>query len=87
MIIPIRCFSCGKVLANQYDYYIQEVTKLQKKEEDPSRKVATKKQQAEEFDLRHFDKLRTGKIMDKLGLKRYCCRRHMLGTVDKMDTI
>jgi DNA-directed RNA polymerase subunit N (RpoN/RPB10) len=25
MIIPIRCFSCNKVLADKYDYYINKV--------------------------------------------------------------
>ena len=27
MIIPVKCFTCGKVLANKYRYYIQEVEK------------------------------------------------------------
>ena len=27
MIIPVKCFTCGKVLADTYLYYIQEVTK------------------------------------------------------------
>ena len=31
MIIPIKCFTCGKVLADKYRYYIEE-TRRQKKE-------------------------------------------------------
>lgn len=27
------------------------------------------------------------RLMDELGLKRMCCRRHMLTTVDVMDKI
>ena len=27
MIIPVKCFTCGKVLANKYLYYIKEVRK------------------------------------------------------------
>ena len=27
MIIPIKCFSCGTVLANKYRYYCEEVRK------------------------------------------------------------
>lgn len=73
MIIPVLCFTCGKPLADKYDYYVQEVNKMaQVKGSDK---------------LPHFDELRTGPILDKLGLKRYCCRRHMLTTVDMMDTI
>jgi DNA-directed RNA polymerase I, II, and III subunit RPABC5 len=87
MLIPIRCFTCGKPLADKYDYYLKEVQKLQKKEETKEEKPITKKKQTEEEQYKHFESRRTGPILDKLGLNRYCCRRHMLGTVDMMDTI
>ena len=25
MIIPVKCFTCGNVLANKYQYYVREV--------------------------------------------------------------
>jgi DNA-directed RNA polymerase subunit N len=28
----------------------------------------------------------TGKVLDELGVKRYCCRAQMLGHVDLIDT-
>ena len=28
MIIPVKCFTCGKVLADKYRYYLDEVRKL-----------------------------------------------------------
>ena len=28
MIIPIKCFTCGNVLANKYLYYVKEVRKI-----------------------------------------------------------
>ncbi len=28
MIIPIKCFTCGTVLANKYRYYQDEVRKI-----------------------------------------------------------
>lgn len=77
MIIPIRCFTCGKVLADKYNYYVSEVKKLEEG-------TATPQEQKQEP---HFDKLRAGPILDRLGLTRYCCRRHMLGTVDMMEII
>lgn len=87
MIPPIRCFTCGKVIADKYDYYVQEMLKLEKKDEaGPSTKVSKKKQQ-EAHELRHFDGVFTKPIMDKLGLTRYCCRRMMLGVEDMMDKI
>jgi DNA-directed RNA polymerase subunit N (RpoN/RPB10) len=75
MIIPVLCFTCGKPLADKYDYYVEEVNKMKQT------------QQAAASQHAPFDDIRTGPILDKLGLKRYCCRRHMLTTVDMMETI
>lgn len=93
MIIPIRCFTCGKTLADKYDYYIKEVEALKASMEAPKEAKAAKKggaaggDTADEAAYRHFDKLRTAEVLDKMGLTRYCCRRHMLTTVDMMDVI
>ena len=27
MIIPVKCFTCGKVIADKYRYYLSEVKK------------------------------------------------------------
>lgn len=76
MIIPIRCFTCGKVMADKIDYYVSETEKLKKenvKNTDPK--------------FKHFDKIHTNKILDKIGLTRYCCRRNMISNVDLMHII
>lgn len=86
MIIPIRCFTCGKVIADKYEYYISEVEKLQAKEDD-GKKVVTESNEKDPTNSKFFDKLKTGKIMDNMGLTRYCCRRHLLGHIDLMDII
>ena len=99
MIIPIRCFTCGKVIADKYDYYIKESEKLKlesahtqaqgakQQKETPQEKAAAKEAAQEAYDTRHFDTIRTGKLLDNMGLVRYCCRRHMLSTVDMMEII
>jgi DNA-directed RNA polymerase subunit N (RpoN/RPB10) len=89
MIVPVKCMTCNKTIADVYDYYMKEAEKLTKKAEDKAATGAapSKKQAAEDHELRHFEKVRTGAIMDKLGLTRYCCRRILLGTVDMMETI
>lgn len=99
MIIPIRCFTCNKVMADKFDWYVEEVKKLQQKTEEKAAKVGDgkkkevrkkggDKQQAGAVDeFKDFDRLRTGAILDKMGLTRICCRRHMLTTVDMMETI
>lgn len=84
MLIPIRCFTCGKVLADKWDWYNEEVKKL---EEEETKKKPDVKKENEEASSKYFDKVKSGEIMDKLGLTRYCCRRHMLGQVDMMKVI
>ena len=74
MIIPIRCFTCGKVLADKWYFYKNE---LSKNKEDTIINVNAKTvQQTPE-----------GKALDKLELKRYCCRRAMLSHVDLIEII
>ena len=34
MIIPVRCFTCGKVLADKWEYYDKKVKELEKKLEN-----------------------------------------------------
>ena len=54
MIIPVRCFSCGKVVGHLYAEFKERV----EKGEDPK------------------------KVLDDLGLTRYCCRALFVGHVD-----
>jgi DNA-directed RNA polymerase subunit N len=58
MIIPIRCFSCGKPVAHLWEEYKDRAAKGEDKK----------------------------KLMDELGLERYCCRAIFLGHVDLIDT-
>jgi DNA-directed RNA polymerase subunit N (RpoN/RPB10) len=75
MIIPVKCFTCGKVLANKYLFYTREVRKMKlDKEQDPDKVVYLTKDYAE--------KTPEGVVLDSLGLTRICCRRHMLTHVD-----
>jgi DNA-directed RNA polymerase I, II, and III subunit RPABC5 len=100
MLIPIRCFTCGKVLADKYDYYVRQVEALKLQSaggtgNEASTSAAPKKTKASKASVSapaaeptpYFDTVKTNDIMDSLGLTRYCCRRHMLGTVDMMETI
>ena len=75
MIIPIKCFTCGNVLADKYRYYQEEICKIkQEKNLDKSNiEYLTK-------DIQ--DKTPEGEVLDRLNLTKYCCRRHMLTHVD-----
>jgi DNA-directed RNA polymerase subunit N len=58
MIIPVRCFTCGALIADKYEEFIKKV----KEGENP------------------------GKVLDKMGIKRYCCRRIFLSNVDVIES-
>jgi len=45
MIIPIKCFTCGTILANKYRFYCEEVRKRKLKQEYELEKIK------EELDL------------------------------------
>jgi DNA-directed RNA polymerase I, II, and III subunit RPABC5 len=75
MIIPVRCFTCGKVLANKYQYYLREVR----------RRKSTAGMEVDRvvyLVAGRVDKTPEGDVMDALGLNKICCRRHMLTHVD-----
>jgi DNA-directed RNA polymerase subunit N (RpoN/RPB10) len=59
MIIPVRCFSCGKVVGHLWESYKKRIA------EGESAK----------------------KVLDDLGLKRYCCRQLFLGHVDLLKEV
>lgn len=75
MLIPVKCFTCGKVLADKYRYYIREVEKEKLDKDLKVNKVIY-------LDKTNLDKTPEGFILDKLQLTKYCCRRHMLTHVD-----
>jgi len=76
MIVPIRCFTCSKIIADKYDYYIEEMEKLKKAEI-----------KNEDDDYKYFSDIHTKEILDNLGLTRYCCRRMLISTSDLMNII
>ena len=76
MIIPVKCFTCGKVLADKYRYYKREVRKrknlnLEENEDDVVYLTQLNKEKTIE-----------GVILDEIKLDKMCCRRHILTHVD-----
>ena len=80
MIIPIKCFTCGNVIANKYRYYQEQVRKkkLAKKNNGESIDVDKVLYLTKEFS----DKTPEGEVLDELNMKMMCCRRHFLTHVD-----
>lgn len=75
MIIPIRCVTCGNVLANKYRYYQEKVRE---------RKISKgeKLDNVVYFTSSNTEKTAEGETLDELRLTNVCCRRHMLTHVD-----
>jgi len=75
MIIPIKCFTCGKVLADKYNYFLKRVREIKEKEGLDVQKVIY-------LSEKNTAKTPEGVVMDELELNKICCRRHMLSHVD-----
>mmetsp|Transcript_38984 Transcript_38984/g.72547 ORF Transcript_38984/g.72547 Transcript_38984/m.72547 type:complete len:105 (-) Transcript_38984:25-339(-) len=79
MIIPIRCYSCGKLIGNRWEKYLQM---LQRKSEEQA------KEDREHPENRTKPKPAPEKeVLDELGFTRYCCRRMMLTHVDLIEKV
>ena len=75
MIIPVKCFTCGKVIADKYRYYLDEVRKIKARKNIDENKVVY-------LTSENTTKGPEGEVMDILGLNKMCCRRHMLTHVE-----
>ena len=75
MIIPVKCFTCGTVLADKYRFYQIEVRKKKlEKGDNPDEVIYLVKDE--------IKKTPEGEVLDFLNLHKYCCRRHLLTHVD-----
>ncbi|MFI5412906.1 MAG: DNA-directed RNA polymerase subunit N [Candidatus Micrarchaeales archaeon] len=58
MMMPVRCFTCGAVVADKWDDYDKRVNR---------------------------EKEDAGKVLDDMGVKRYCCRRMFISNIELID--
>ena len=75
MIIPIKCFTCGNVLADKYRYFQTQVRQIKIQKGADVQKVVYLTKDT-------MDKTPEGTVLDNLNLTNVCCRRHMLTHVD-----
>ena len=79
MIIPVRCFTCGKVLAHLWEDYLQE---LQEKH-NINEEALKRREIVGNID----DKSIEAVTMEKMGIKRYCCKRMFISHVEIFQDI
>ncbi len=75
MIFPVQCFTCGKLIGDQYLYYLEEVNRRKLAKQMDVNKV-------EYLTPDNMDKTINGEVLDELRLTRLCCRRHFMTHVD-----
>ena len=89
MIIPVRCFTCGKVIGNKWESYLG----LLQAEYTEGYELIIEK-----FYIKYTNYVYNYVIiflfsdihrdaLDALGLKRYCCRRMLLSHVDLIEKL
>lgn len=83
MIIPVRCVTCGMVLADKWRKY-QE---LLQEEKDPKRSRNDEPETASKTPKDGLVGTSAARVLDGMGITKMCCRRHMLTNVDAMDRI
>lgn len=84
MIIPIRCFTCNRVLASKYESYIEYVNKKKIKNEDEE--LLTTKTITDLLNSKK--KTIEQEAFEKIGISdRYCCKRHIVTHIDLIEKI
>lgn len=88
MIIPMKCYTCGKNLSDKWIPYITAV-------QDDKNALSDEVDDTDKLELKYIDITRPdkieksieGKILDEMNLHRYCCRRMMLGNVHIISSL
>lgn len=80
MIIPVKCFTCGKVIGDKYRAYLEQVRKRKIGGNQAVNKVVylTPDKNADGV----VEETPESIVMNELGIRKMCCRRHFLTHVD-----
>jgi DNA-directed RNA polymerase subunit N (RpoN/RPB10) len=89
MIIPVRCFTCSKVIADKWEYYVRRCKELEEQQKKKTENNTENKEKDNEIQLdkQHYDKTVRQIVFEELALERLCCRRMLLGHVDLIEII
>jgi DNA-directed RNA polymerase I, II, and III subunit RPABC5 len=83
MIIPIRCFTCGKVVADLWEPYMERLTEEYKKSHSDNNYTSSILLYTTDVTNQTIE----SKVLDELGITRFCCRRMLLTHVDLCNKI
>jgi DNA-directed RNA polymerase I, II, and III subunit RPABC5 len=84
MLIPVRCFTCNKVIGHLWEPYVKKLqihyNDIEKNRKEEERLISFKLEETSADKIK--DKSFEGKLLDEMGLNKYCCRTTMLSNVD-----
>ncbi len=84
MLVPVRCFTCGKVIGAIWEYYQRRL-----REERFKKEMDLNEEEDEFMDLSaaEFGKTIAGNILDEIGCIRPCCRSTLFTCIDLSEEI
>ena len=80
MIIPPRCFTCGTIIGDKWIPFIESILE-EKQKSDETVDSELDIEYINVTDEGRIKKSIEGKVLDKLKMHKYCCRRMFLGNV------
>ena len=88
MIVPIRCFTCGKPISNtKWNEYLH-LTDEEERENTRTRLAETTiRPLGHKSELDVKDVTAEYVALNMLGIRKMCCRRMYLGSIDIFDKL
>jgi DNA-directed RNA polymerase subunit N len=77
MIIPVRCMTCGKLLADKYKFFQEEVRK----------RSGERGNEPIVLDGKSVPKTAEADVFELLDLRRYCCKKTLNTHVNLLSKI
>ncbi len=88
MIVPIRCFTCGKPIDNEKWHEYLDMISEEKREETIARLIETTVRPfGQKNELEDKDVTPEYVALNLLGIRKMCCRRMYLGTIDMFEKL
>lgn len=80
MIIPIRCFTCGKIIADKWEFYQRKKAEYSQDDRNRDTYIDIDKLKKQEYTPEY-------KALNDCKLERICCRRMFLSHADLVSVI
>lgn len=71
-MFPVKCFTCGMVIADKYRFYLNEVAKQYRAKGEEQKIIYL------DVNSDVVEKTIEGQTLDLLKVTNVCCRRHFL---------